>query len=223
MLPPVTPVRLTGTCRLVPSLYPSEGILDRIAAPDDLAAIIELESWTNDRVSTELGILHRLPKSEWVTGKPMSSVVMAAYCHPRPTGGRFNSPDRGAWYAATTLDAAHAEVIYHRTRELTEIGVLETRVQMRLYTADFHTTLSDIRANVPEYIPYHDPVSYTASQALAAQLLTAGANGIIYRSVRQPGGECVACFRPKLVKSVRPAAHFEYRWTGTPTPDVRRL
>ena len=62
---------------------------------------------------------------------------MAAFCHPRPGGGRFSGPDRGAWYASLTLETAHAEVIYHRTAELAEIGVFETYVQERAYLADF--------------------------------------------------------------------------------------
>src|SRR5689334_1631981 len=118
LTPPVTRVDLADTCRLIPTRYPAVGVFDHIVKADDLQAVLELETWTNDRISTELGILHRLPKREWVTGKPLSTVIMAAYCHPRPGGGRFNSSDRGAWYAATSLDAAHAEVSYHRSAEL---------------------------------------------------------------------------------------------------------
>jgi hypothetical protein len=207
----------------VPSLYPSTGILDEVASPEDLPAIIELESWTNDRISTELGLLHRIAPEEWVTGRPMSSVIMAAFCHPRLTGGRFNGPGRGAWYAGRDLETAHAEVIYHRTAELAEIGVFETRVQTRLYLADFRGAFHDLRPAVPENAPFHDPVSYAASQALARDLLEAGSNGVVYRSVRRRGGECICCFRPRLVENVRPDAHFEYRWEGTRTPAVRRL
>jgi hypothetical protein len=214
---------ITGTCRLVPTIYPSSGILDRIAAPEDLPFIFELESWTNDRISTELGILHRIPPQEWVTGRPLASVIMAAFCHPRPGGGRFNSPERGAWYAGFDLSAAHAEVIYHRTAELAEIGVFETRLQMRLYLADFDCPFEDVRAEIPAYGPLHDPNSYRASQAFALKLLDTGANGVVYRSVRRPGGECVACFRPKLVGNLRVGGHFEYRWEGTRTPSVRRI
>ena len=87
---PANPVSFKDTFRLIPSRYPSTGILDRIAAPEDLDAIIELESWTNDRISTELGLLHHLPKEEWVVGKRMSSVIMAAFCQPRITGARFS-------------------------------------------------------------------------------------------------------------------------------------
>jgi hypothetical protein len=194
-----------------------------VAAPEDLPLIFELESWTNDRISAELGLLHRIPTGEWVTGRPMASVVMAAFCHPRPDGGRFNTPERGAWYASESLETAQAEVVYHRTAELVEVGVLETRVEMRLYLADFDAPFHDVRARTPEHAPLHDPVSYAASQAFARELLAAGSNGVIYRSVRRRGGECLACFRPALVGNVRPDAFFEYRWEGTRTPGIRRI
>ncbi len=222
-MPPLTALEIENTCRLVPSLYPTTGILDAIAAPEDLPFIFELESWSNDRVSNELGVLYRIPPDEWVTGRPMASVIMAAFCHPRPGGGRFSGPDRGAWYAGTALETAHAEVVYHRTAELAEIGVFETKVQMRLYLADFDATFHDVRADTPRNAAYHDPVSYAASQALARELLAAGSNGICYRSVRRSGGECIACFRPALVGNVRPSAHFEYRWEGRRAPSIRRL
>src|ERR1041384_5665213 len=135
-MPPEKRVDWVNTCRLVPSRYPPVGILDQVSAPNDLALMFELESWTNDRISTELGLLHRIPKAEWVMGKPMASVVRAAFCHPRPGRGRFNGAERGAWYAGNSPDTAHAEAIYHRTPELAEIGVFETRVQMRLYLSD---------------------------------------------------------------------------------------
>jgi hypothetical protein len=211
-------LRANNTCRLVPSRYPSVGILDRVATSDDLPYIFELESWTNDRISTELGILHRIPREEWVTGRPMASVIMAAFCHPRPGGGRFNGPDRGAWYAGTELETAHAEVIYHRGKELAEIGVTETRLEMRLYLADFNAEFEDVRGNKS----LHDPDSYTVSQAFARKLLVRGGNGVLYRSVRRRGGECVACFRPLLVLNVRSDAHFEYRWEGLGRPSIRK-
>src|ERR1041385_9248460 len=174
-------IRATNTSRLVPSRHPAVGILDRVAAPEDLPFIFELESWSNDRISAELGILHRIPREEWITGRPMASVIMAAFCHPRPGGGRSNGEDRGAWYAGTELETAHAEGIYHRGKELAEIGVTETRLEMRLYLADFRADFEDVRANKS----LHDPDSYTASQAFARELLARGGNGVLYRSVRR--------------------------------------
>jgi hypothetical protein len=218
-------VRLRGrlTHRLIASRYPSTGILDRVAAPGDLEAIIELEAWTNDRVSNELGILLRLPRDEWVVGRPMASVVMAAFCHPRAGGGRFNDADRGAWYAGFSLETAHAEVAYHRGRELAEVGVTDARLELREYQAEFTGPFHDIRAERREHEPLHHPERYGASQAFGRRLLADGSNGIVYRSVRHIGGTCLACFRPRLVVKVRVAGHYEYRFSGGAPPAIRRL
>jgi hypothetical protein len=219
---PTSVIRWSKACRLVPSRYPSVGIFERIAMPEDLEAVTELEAWTNDRLSTELGILNVVPRDEWVVGQPMASVVMAAFCHPRPGGGRFSAADRGAWYAGRTVDTSLAESVYHRTRELEEVGHFDTRVQMRLYHADFRAPFHDIRAG-RRFAALYDPDSYEASQQFARGLLEAGSNGIVYRSVRDPDGECLACFRPKLVQKVRVAAHYEFRWDGRPQPSVKML
>ena len=112
--PSVVRLRHRVTHRLIATRYPSEGILDHVATPEDLDAVFELEGWTNDRIANELGVLVRVPREEWVLGTPLASVVMAAFCHPRPGGARFNDGDRGAWYASFTLDTAHAEALFHR-------------------------------------------------------------------------------------------------------------
>ena len=223
MTPPVTQLKQADTHRLIPSRYPPVGILDAVSSADDLELVMELEGWTNDRISAELGVIQRVPPSEWVLGRPQATVVMAAFCHPRPGGGRFNDNRRGAWYAAFTLETAHAECVFHRTAELEEVGVLEMRVEMRQYLADFDADFHDVRGDDPSNAELHDPESYEASQKLGTELLAKGSNGIIYRSVRHTGGECLACFRPPLVLNVRPAAHFEYRWEGRRRPVIREL
>jgi RES domain-containing protein len=220
--PPARLLRWRNSHRLIPSRFPSVGILDRIARPEDLEAVIALEGWTNDRLTIEAGSLHRVPREEWVTGHPQATVVMAAFCHPRAGGGRFNSASRGAWYASRSLETAIAETVFHRTRELQDVGVLEARVEMRQYLADFAAPFHDVRRG-PGMAALHDPDDYTASQRLAARLLEDGSPGLVYRSVRHKGGECLVCFRPRLVARVRVAAHFEYRWEGRAEPRVRRL
>ena len=47
--------------------------------------------------------------------------------------------------------------------------------------------------------------------------------GVLFDSVRHDEGECIACFRPALVRNVRVAAHYEYVWEGRREPRVRRL
>jgi hypothetical protein len=207
---------------MIPSRYPSVGILDEIATPEDLAAIFELEGWTNDRISNELGILHTISPEEWVTAQPMATVIMGAFCHPRPAGGRFNDHRRGAWYCGVALKTAHAEAIFHRTRELEEIGGwFDTSVQMADYRADFNADFHDISGR--GFSAYLGPDDYRASQKVAASLLEDGSNGIVYPSVRDRDGTCLACFRPRLVAKVKLAAAYEYRWSRTSTPTVRKL
>jgi RES domain len=220
---PLTAVRLRDTHRLIPSRYPPAGTFDAIAAPEDLDVVMELAGWTDDRRLAELGVLRAIPPAEWVVGRPMASVIMAAFCHPDPQGARFNDAQLGAWYAGRALETAHAEVIHHRTRELEEIGLLDARVQMRQYLADFDAEFHDIRGNDAVFAPLYDPDSHDAAQAFAARLRAAGSNGVLYRSVRHAGGECVACFRPRLVTNVRAAAHFQYRWSGTRAPMITRV
>ena len=221
--PPLTRLRRRTTHRVIASRYPATGILDRVARPADLDAVFELEAWTNDRITTELGILLRLPREEWVVGRPMASVVMAAFCHARHGGGRFNGADRGAWYAAFSLETAHAEACYHRGRELLEVGVTDARLEMREYVAELSGAFHDIRADRREFRAFHNPDHYGASQRLATRLLADGSNGIVCRSVRHARGTCVACFRPRLITNVRIGGHYEYRWSGAGAPTVRRL
>jgi len=221
--PPLSHIRWPGTSRLIPTRYPSTGLFDRVATPADLEAIFELDAWTNDRLNQEIGLLGTIPRDEWVYGRPMASVVMAAFCHPGPGGARFSDSRRGAWYAGRTLSTALAESIYRRTAELREIGHFDTRMQMRLYHADFSGLFHDVRAWERAWTPLYDPADYARSQELGRELLDAGSNGIVYRAVRHEGGECIACFRPRLVLNVRVAAHYEYRWEGTANPRVIRL
>lgn len=222
MNPPIIAACLKDTHRLIPSRYPPTGILDLITVPEDFEAVAELEGWTNDRISAELGVLSILPAQEWVLGRANATAIMAAYCHPNETGGRFSSKDRGAWYAALSLETAIRETVFHRTQEIAESGILETTVQMRQYLADFETEFHDVRTD-PEFDACHDPNSYVAGQQLGAALLDSGSNGLWYRSVRNPGSECIVCFRPALVNNVRAAAHFEYRWEGQADPKVTQI
>src|SRR5207244_10665879 len=111
----------------------------------------------------------------------------------------------------------------HCATDLAGLGVVRTRRLMCLARADFDARFHAVGAQTRGSLPLHHPTSYAASQALARELLQAGSNGVAYRSVRRSGGECIACFRPALVRNVRSAAHFEYSWEGSQKPVIHRL
>jgi len=72
--------------------------------------------------------------------------------------------------------------------------------------------LVDIRGGYPEL---HYPDSYTASQAFAAEQRAAGESGVVYDSVRHPGGQCLAAFRPSAVAIPRQGPHLALHFDGT--------
>ena len=196
-----------GTHRLIPYRYSDSGrpILNLLAQDDDdlLSDLTELEGATNDRLLGESGRLPGVSAIELVSGFRLAHIVNASFTHPNPFGGRFNSPERGAWYAAFEMRTAQKEVALHRAAELKEVGwKAEEMFSYIDYLADFRNEFHDIRAD-PDLVDCLNPNSYTVSQTLGITLLTSGSAGIVYPSVRHKGGVCIACFRPPLVLNVR--------------------
>ena len=88
--------------------------------------------------------------------------------------------------------------------------------------ADFGASFHDVRGDAA-YAACLDPASYIASQQLANTLLDAGSMGVIFPSVRRPGGTNLACFRPALVGNVRKAHAYRLTWAGRPEPLVESI
>ena len=159
---------------------------------------------------------------ELVFGIPNFRIINAAFTHPRPEGSRFNDGERGTWYCSFEPDAALAEVIFHKTVEYHEIDRFDDSVTYQALLADFSGAFHDLRSTA-EFAACLAPDSYVASQELAAALLKGGSLGIVYPSVRHPGGTNLACFRPALVGNVRKGPGYRLTWTGTPQPGIETL
>lgn len=221
-LPPVMLVRQFDTHRLIPSrhLRGSDSVLVAIADDDaHLQALFELDGLTNDRLLASQRLLPGIGPEELVAGVPHAAVVNASFCHAHPLGARFSGPDRGAWYAAFELEASQAEVAFHKTVQLSEIGRFDDSVTYDDYVADFSASFHDLR-RARWLRGCLDPATYVASQTLAEALLAEGALGVVYPSVRHAGGTCVACFRPALVMNVRRARTYRFTWSGAARPRV---
>ena len=221
-LPPVALVRRYDTHRLIPSKYSEEGasVLARIADDDaHLAEIFDLDHATNDRLLAENDRLPGIGVHELIFGIPYYRMVNAAFAHAHPLGGRFNSPERGAWYTAFELKTAQAEVAFHKTVHLAEIGRFDDEVTFDDYLSDFSAEFHDLR-RPGAFKDCLDPDSYVQSQTLAERLQAAGSLGVVYPSVRRPEGTCLACFRPALVGNVRKGTTYRFRWSGNPTPTI---
>jgi RES domain-containing protein len=215
--PKLSKIERDKTHRLIPYRYSDRGkpILNLLAQNDDqlLADLTELEGATNDRLLGESGRLAGISAIELVSGFRLAHIVNATFTHANPFGGRFNTPPRGAWYAAFEMETSQAEIAFHRTVELQEAGWREEEVSPYIdYLADFRHEFHDIR-RAPDFSDCLAPDNYAASQALGLRLLNSGSAGIVYPSVRREEGTCIACFRPPLVLNVQegPMVTFRFR------------
>jgi RES domain-containing protein len=212
------------THRLIASRWPTIGVFDSVTSADDLEAALLLETLTNDRVNETLARLGQLGRSEWVTGQPGATLVMAAFCHPAPGGGRFNSEALGAWYCATEIETAIAETVYHHTRRLAHSASgFRHVIQVRELISEVSAEVRDVRGLRESHPELYDPESYAASQPFGEALRRNGSNGIVYGSVRRPAGTNLVIYRPSLLPPVLQGDHFDYRWTGSATPLVVKL
>jgi RES domain-containing protein len=214
------------THRLIPAQFADGGasVLARLTDNQEtLHGILELDNATNDRLLTESQLSPGIDARELVFGIPSYRIINATFCHPAPNGSRFNSPDRGAWYAGFELETSQAEIAYHMQLWLQETAWEEEETADYLdYLANFHAEFHDLRKNDPRkddlrnasHADALSPVSYAASQALAAELLELGSAGIVYPSVRRTNGTCIACFRPVLVTNVRKGDTFAFVFPG---------
>ena len=85
---PVTATSWSPCYRIIPSRFPPIGLFEKVADPDDLEAVFQIEAMTNDRLRDEVGILALVPPEDRVSG-PGTTPIMAAFTHLNPDGSRF--------------------------------------------------------------------------------------------------------------------------------------
>jgi RES domain-containing protein len=214
---PLTSIDLEDTHRLIPTRYSESGTVLSRLTPDErmLDDLLELDGATNDRLLGEEGLLPGIGVHELVYGIDYAHIVNAAFTHAAPEGGRFNSCDRGAWYAGLEREVSLAEVAFHKQRQLEEVNWQEEEVAtFDDYLADFTMPAHDLTAARPQFRKYLRgepiPQCYAEPQKLAAELLGRQSNGILYPSVRRAGGQCLVCFRPALVYNVRRGKRLQF-------------
>lgn len=213
---PRTPLAWLPCHRLIATRYPTVGLYDEIARPEDLDVVFAIEALTNPRLRQELGVLSLVPPADRVTG-PGASLIMAAFTHLNPEGSRFSDGSYGIYYAADSLDTAIAEVGHHRAKFLARTAEAELDLDLRWIQADLRQQAHDIRAGAvaaAEWTDLHAPDHYGASQALGRALREAGCSALAYDSVRRPDGQCVAVFVPRALANARAAGHLALHWDG---------
>lgn len=199
--------------RVIPTRFPAVNLFDRVARPEDFEALYALEALTNDRIRDELGEIALVPAEERLFG-PGSGPIMAAFTHLNPQGSRFSDGTYGVFYCAKEKGTAIAETRYHAARFMIATREPAMRLQMRLYTVKAEGVATDLRTAAVAEPGLVDPADYRYAQGVGRRLRLQGSQGILYPSVRHPGGECLAALRTGILRDCLHAAYLEYHWNG---------
>ena len=221
MTPPVNRIVWKPCWRIIPSRFPPIQLFERVTEPQDLEAIFELDALTNPRLRNKVGNIRLVPPEDRISG-PGTSVIMAAFTHPNPSGSRFSDGAYGVFYAANHLDTAIAETRHHRERFMGATAQQPMELDMRVYLVDLDGELYDLRGQRDTQPLIYHTSNYAAGQHLGSALRKAGSNGIAYDSVRRTGGECAAVFRPPLLSNAVKSGIFATSgMAGSSRPSMR--
>lgn len=212
---PVTPIVWTRATRIIRSLYPPIDLFEDIADPADWPLLLAAEQKTNPRLMETIGNLDLVPPDRRVSG-PGASYLMAPFTHVSPDRpSRFSNGQFGVLYAGNSFEVALFETMHHHARFMSASNQAPGWTsQFREILLDIDAGLHDLRTH-PAAAPALAPDDYTTAQALGSVLRTTGSEGVVYPSIRYPGGECAGLFYPDRATRPTQARHLDYHWDGT--------
>jgi len=198
--------------RIIASEYPPINFFETLVEPDLMEELFYIESLTNDRLRDEAGDIALVASEDRVSG-PGSSPVMAAFTHIG-VESRFSDGSFGVNYAGESLTTAIEESKFHRERFLRYTREDPGEIDMRTYVGEVVQPLHDIRIGYDD-LHDQDTANWPVPQAFGQEMRKNNSWGIVYRSVRNPGGECIAALRPPTITVPRQGAHLSYVWDGS--------
>ena len=179
-------------------------------------ALIAAEQLVNPRVRDDVGEIRLVP---------------AGGAHQRPRrqlgDGRVHAPQsaraRASATAATAsttpraeLRTAIRETAHHFARFAADSRDPPRYEDMRVLVSRIDQRFADVGASAGRRAARASSIadSYAAGQPSGAALRAAGANGVVYASVRDPGGECVGAFKPTRGRHPGAGRACKYHWDG---------
>jgi hypothetical protein len=201
--------------RIIAARYPPIDLFERVS-PDPAVweALIAAEQMVNPRVRDDIGEIALVPPAERVSG-PGASFVMAAFTHRNPLGSRFSDGSYGVYYAARALRTAVRETAFHFGRFAADAHDPPRYADMRALVGPVDARFADV-ASLPAAAraAILAPDSYADSRPFAAALRAHGVAGVVYPSVRDAGGQCIAAFTPRAVGLPVQTKWLRYHWDG---------
>ncbi len=213
---PTAQISWMPSFRIISDRFPSVNFFERIAAPADWEALLEIESLTDPSAANSVGNLSVVPIEDRISGPGAGRVMPSfTFLDQTPPGSRFSNSQFGAYYASNDLETAIAETVHQREQfmrnhNITTAQELDQLVILADIVGEFHD-IRNLRAALPKV---YNNTEYAASQALATRLRSDNSNGIVYQSIRHITGECTAVFRPPVISNAIEERHLTYAWDG---------
>lgn len=155
-------------------------------------------------------------------------IVNTTFINSTEGYSRFNDNKNGAWYCALDHDTAVEEKSYHQKRQLSAMGWdvdgNKKGVVLQEIFANF-TGIFRCAKRLPrgEGILEANLEIYKDTQKFAEKLRGEGARGIIYPSVRNENGFCLAAFSPEIVQNVQYGDRWRMRWNKKGKPIMEKI
>ena len=200
--------------RIIATHYPPINFFEKHVPAHLMDALWALESRTNPRLQQETGDIRLVAEADRVSGAN-ASIVMASFTHIGYPS-RFSDGSFGVYYAGRNMETAICETVHHRQLIARDASLSPTEFSMRVWIGQVKKPLLDIRDK--PYRVLHDaaprPQDHKLSQQFGKKAKMANAWGLVFNSVRNPGGECIAALRPPCVSLPVQGAHLVYAWNG---------
>jgi RES domain-containing protein len=223
--PKVSFVSQSRAVRLISNANHKPPVLERLAPTFGAREKLEaLESVTSGRQEAQQKGIPGIAPEAMASGYGYH-YINAAFAYTRPNGNRFNPPSWGVWYCSFECETSLEEVAYHLTRAIEACGAdFDNETRYIELLADFEVELADLRGMkpIPESLHSDIKIGYPAGQKLATGLRENGYNGIVYPSVRRPGGTCIAAFWPGMIQNFQQGETWILRWAGSSRPSITK-
>jgi len=211
--PTITELDWEHQYRIISSEFPPIDFFEDLVEPNLMDDLYYIESLTNDRLRDEIGEIALVSVEDRISG-PGSSPVMAAFTHiSKDSPSRFSDGSYGIYYAARTQETAIEETKFRRAKFLSNTNEDPGEIDMRVYIGEIAKPMHNIQSD--KYSDLHDPDDWKPSQSFGQYLKEINSWGIVYNSVQDPCGECIAALRPPSITIPHQGPHLSYVWDGT--------
>jgi hypothetical protein len=191
-----------------------EAVFENVADPGDLADVLAVLA---------VGAPVIIDPARAATG-PGAGWVMLPFLRIGPS--RFTDGTRyGLFHAGRPQATAIAETSFHYARFLAGSKEGPTLLGVQMLRCAVRGNMIDIRGGQKAWPSLYDPdpANYGPAQQWADGVERNGQDGIVYDSIRNPGGSCVAVLKPRCVSGCRLTGYFAYEWDGTAIVRAHRM